>query len=229
MERASPRETWLEIEQGELKRARERDTGELDPRDHLSWLARLRHQGRPVRLLDFTRSLPVAVYFATSEPSADLPAIWAVDGVRLEVAWRNQLVPSHETLLVQSPIGNCDEFNALYERSDGVPSAMFVDPQAPNRRQQLQQGLFLVGLDLTKSLEENLFGCLGHRPEEANPDVRKGRPMNRPIGMYVSPLGESAQRGVKDALVVQIQLDIRPEDLKAYLTTEGISPESLGF
>jgi hypothetical protein len=229
IERGNPPESWMDVEREEVERARALDTGQADLRDHLAWLARLRHENRPVRLLDFTRSLAVAVHFATREASEDLPAIWAVDGIRLEVAWRNQLIPGHEALVIQSPSGNCDEFNALYERRSGVTAAMFVDPQAPNRRQQLQQGVFLVGLDLTRSLEDNLFGCLGHLPEDVNPDVREGRPLNRPMGMYVAPLGESAERNVKDALVVQMQLDVRREELAAYLAEEGVSPESLGF
>jgi hypothetical protein len=232
IERRSQRGEWLRVEQEELAALRGRTT--TDPTrpgedDHAGWLARLRHAERPVRLLDFTRSLAVAVHFAVREASPDVPVVWALDGIRLEVAWRNQMTPPEETLLIRSAPGNCEEFNQLYTSQTGARVAMLIEPRTPNDRQERQHGLFLVGLDLSSSLEESLFGCLGHSPGRVNPLIgERGLPTG-PVGYYRSPVTDSARRQLMDALVVQIWLEIPRDELLGWLHDEGVSDSSLGL
>jgi hypothetical protein len=48
--------------------------------DTLAWFALARHHGAPSRLLDWSRSLPVAAFFAASEATVDEGCIiWAID------------------------------------------------------------------------------------------------------------------------------------------------------
>lgn len=231
LERDRAREAWWETEQAELQSVRSapRKPGDPEDDDHLAWLARLRHDGRPVRLLDFTRKLAVAVYFATREDTGDTPAIWAVDGYRLEIAWRNAVAPAGDMLYVNSPAGNCAEFNRIYDAGFRGRAAMFVEPSAANRRQELQQGRFLVGLDLTASLEESLFGCLGYTPAKVNPPIGPNGLPTGPVGFYRDAKSESVREKLKDSLLVQIVLEIEREDLSAYLSEEGVSATSLGL
>lgn len=46
--------------------------------DHLSWLFLMQHHGAPTRLLDWTESILIAVYFAVNSDSNDDGEIWAL-------------------------------------------------------------------------------------------------------------------------------------------------------
>ena len=49
------------------------------------WLCLMRHHGLPTRLLDWSRSVFVAAYFAVASPGEDA-LIWVIDGSRLNMA-----------------------------------------------------------------------------------------------------------------------------------------------
>ncbi|MEX2167673.1 MAG: hypothetical protein WD851_00055 [Pirellulales bacterium] len=106
---------------------------------------------------------------------------------------------------------------------------MFVEPLSPNPRRELQKGLFLVGLNLSKSLEENLFGCLGYLPAEANPTIGANGIPTGPVGFYTMPLNKGSRANIADALIVQIELAIPAVELGAYLRNRGVSDASLGL
>lgn len=68
----------------------------VDEREHLSWMFLMQHFGAPTRILDWTTSVLVALYFAVaargeeSEEVEDLSdgEIWALDADELTEAWR---------------------------------------------------------------------------------------------------------------------------------------------
>jgi hypothetical protein len=60
------------------------DVTTYPPDEKLNWLAAMQHFGIPTRLLDFTYSPYVALYFALrncpEEPQSEPAAVWAIDG-----------------------------------------------------------------------------------------------------------------------------------------------------
>ena len=233
LERECPdRKDWIAAERDEITRLKQQLTGREnvpDEDDHLGWLGRLRHAGRPVRLLDFTRRLPVAVYFATCEESDSMPSIWAIDGYRLTIAWKRWITPPSEPLYIGSPYVNWAEFNQIYPSRDGAHAAMLVEPRAPNRRQELQEALFLTGLNMRYTLEENLFGAFGHELCSVIPKRKADGMLTGPLGVNLKPLQGDGRRRIMDAHLIRIDLQIPRPEIIAYLESEGVSNQTLGF
>lgn len=75
-----------------------------DEDDHLSWLALLRHHAVPTRLLDVTRSLFVACYFALrdAKPGADA-AVWIFSRQAIDNAFVDWSHRADDTWLRPSP------------------------------------------------------------------------------------------------------------------------------
>jgi hypothetical protein len=122
------------------------------------WLALMQHHGAPTRLVDFTYSFYVAVFFALEEAMPDNPcAIWA-----LNFDWADEGV--------RRIVGD-GLFNGIYNGSDrniegdGTFKEFFashrkmvfgVNPYRLNQRLSIQQGLFLCPGDVSSSFEDNL-------------------------------------------------------------------------
>lgn len=233
LERECPdRKDWIVAERDEVTRLRRQlANGENipDEDDHLGWLGRLRHAGKPVRLLDFTRRLAVAVHFATCEESDEMPSIWAIDGYRLTIAWKRWITPPSEPLHIGSPYVNWTEFNEIYPSRDGAHQAMLVEPRAPNRRQELQEALFLTGLNMRYSLEENLFGAFGHGLYSVIPRRNADGVLTGPLGVNLKPLQGGGRRRIADAHLIRIDLQIPRAEIIAYLESEGVSNHTLGL
>lgn len=82
-----------------------------DEEDHLSWLALLRHRGVPTRLLDVTRSIYIACYFALrdAKPGVDA-AIWIFSTTAIDWTFSNWCHGANKTWLRKS-IWTVAEYN----------------------------------------------------------------------------------------------------------------------
>jgi hypothetical protein len=127
--------------------------------DSLGWLALLRHHGAPTRLLDFSKSFYVAVWFAIESADGDA-AIWAVDLPRLRAAAAERLA---ERGLVEGelPADGWELARRVLGRHDLGPGVVDVEPFQLDERLAAQQGMFLVPLEPARSFMDNLAATFG--------------------------------------------------------------------
>lgn len=156
--------------------------------DFLQWLALMQHHGAPTRLLDVTRSVFVALYFAVSHEDD-------VDGVVysfLTLEWFYQKQPyepkytkpnrylrsAFQDLLSQPP--------SVEEQPLGV---IHAKPRRLNRRQIAQQGEFLMPLRVDHSFEDNLRAT--HALDPGCPEFNYGDERvpchSNPVIRYIIP------------------------------------------
>ncbi len=128
--------------------------------DRIGWLALMRHHGAPTRLLDWTYSFFVAVYFAVQRAEPELASsVWAVDlGKIRDRAFQMDHLRPH---LERDP--NAKKKTTVDAIIRHTPPSQLVFPLNPwrmNRRLIVQQSVFLVPGDITRSFNDNL-GAMG--------------------------------------------------------------------
>lgn len=162
--RCTPEE-WGYMEEGLVREFQRRhgtsgdSVGVVDSDNVLAWMALMQHHGTPTRLLDWTYSFFVALFFAVE--SADGPAaVFAIDAHWCNQQSRTKLPnPKHiEKKIAQDPYTSRSEtFRNLFARVPEVPLVYRVNPFVLNTRLAVQQGLFLCPGAVSKTFEENLL------------------------------------------------------------------------
>ncbi|MGD2095147.1 MAG: FRG domain-containing protein [Phycisphaerales bacterium] len=151
---------------------------EPDKDDILEWLAIMRHHEAPTRLLDWTYSFYIAVYFALAKNKEGV--VWALDASTI-----NTPKPIKEKIKNRESYQRYEYLEKYFqEKSDilGIrkegdklidlaiasyliehqfPCVYPVNPFRSNKRLSVQQGLFLMPGDITKSFAENLIETFG--------------------------------------------------------------------
>lgn len=135
----------------------------------LEWLSLLRHYGTPTRLVDFTYSFFIAVYFALEKEPKEEPekkdyaVVWAVNVTDLKKEAdkhiKDKLSEDQKLLDEYNKKRDGASFRALFMRSKDGLRLQFVYPANPirlNERLTIQQGLFLAPGDVTATFKENM-------------------------------------------------------------------------
>lgn len=130
------------------------------PQSDLETMALIQHYGGPTRLIDWTASAHVALFFAI-EDAVDIKgncAVWALDPVLCQVRAEASLsaaVP--DPLQARSmALGVEEMFDKVIRTS--IQGVVTVQPHRLHERLASQRGSFVCQLDLNSSFLENLTG-----------------------------------------------------------------------
>jgi hypothetical protein len=147
-----------------------------DNDDALGWFSLIQHHGGPTRLLDFSKSVHVAAFFALAEADGE-SAIWAVNSHMTVISQnRKWMALNPERLQDQHLIVTIPSFNELYHGRAvwNDYGAGITGPEDRKGRIGYQNGFFLFPLNMRRSLEENLYGMHGIAAERVREHVTRG-------------------------------------------------------
>jgi hypothetical protein len=121
----------------------------------MEWLALFRHFGGPSRLSDWTYSIWAAVYFALdrARPDKDVCEVWALDA-RGWLESSGKRFKRLEAMRAKHDSNSSQEAEALFKIRK--PGLWIMNSFRLNDRLSVQQGAFLVPLDITRPFMENL-------------------------------------------------------------------------
>jgi hypothetical protein len=149
-----------EIEEGLLRRFQREAhlylSSEPAEGDRIGWLSLMRHHGAPTRLLDWSFSFFVAVFFAVERAEPEkASSIFAMNLGRIRD--RVDELPHLRSFLLKDPNAkHPDTVSAIIDHTPPHPLIFPLNPLRMNRRLILQQSIFLVPGDIRKSFMDNL-------------------------------------------------------------------------
>lgn len=127
--------------------------------NYIEWLSLLQHYGGPTRLLDFTYSFYIALFFAVESSSFD-SAIWAVNINKL-IKKLSKINDFDLIKMKRTYEGIIDQNNhwaeaVIEDRRHKKDIVYIVEPFQQHERISIQQGLFLFPGNIQKSFEHNI-------------------------------------------------------------------------
>ncbi len=124
----------------------------------LEWFALMQDYGAPTRLLDFTYSIFIAVYFALEKARGDC-AVWAINGRwAIERSADCFKEGSQEWKFLKGDITERNEkiFNRTFRKRNPKAFACQMNPFRLNERLTIQKGVFMCPGNINLSFESNL-------------------------------------------------------------------------
>jgi hypothetical protein len=124
--------------------------------DNMAWLAIMQHHGAPTRLVDISYSIYVALYFALWRYEADKEgALWCFNNEWLNNGWNeNSSADYKKEYKKDLDRRYTNLFNIVLKSKN--PKVYLLNPYNPPERLILQQGGFIIPLDIKKEFMENL-------------------------------------------------------------------------
>lgn len=130
----------------------------------VEWLALMRHHGAPTRLLDWSYSFWISLFFAAADARDGTASVWALDSWWLDTRARHAAIAGglKDALEARDADLHCRKattFLDLYQSQD----ARFVLKQncwRLNARLAVQQGVFLCPSDIATCFQSNLVSMI---------------------------------------------------------------------
>lgn len=165
-----------ELESGLLRKFKRQyhhyDTRSPEDDNVIEWLAMMRHYGAPTRLLDWTYSFYVALFFAMEQADPEKGcAVWALEKKSL-IENRGEQIPNviWKVLRHDKDVKECKTWKKCFKRLKPISFVYPVNPLKLNQRIVVQQGDLLCQGDISRTFEENLAAVL---PEKKSDDDSK--------------------------------------------------------
>lgn len=184
--------------------------------DNVEWLSLMQHYGAPTRLLDFTKSIFVALYMALDNSFMDSSCIWGlntafIDGPAVKLCVSEQGKASGVVTGSELKAFARSKANSYIDHYfSNTPKELYlIHPTLCNDRLSIQQGLFIMPSDITVPFMDILNEVLSMaNPNTENVEV----PIENFINYSYSDIGKTSQR---DILLFKINI---PKRFKYQLT-----------
>lgn len=200
-------------------------TKHINKGNSIEWLTLMQHYGAPTRLIDFSRSIFIALYFALDGGAQNDSIIWAVNKNSVRSAYTAAYCKEHDCNSVSEDSLNKyirDIANKAIGRVLPIDEKQLILPIYPeivNERISIQQGLFLMSNDLRNDFDSVLFSFL---------DVSDNIIKIEPTGLLNLSYHEQAKHGLKNLVMFKFIIPVRFKwQLTQLLTQMNITAETL--
>lgn len=123
--------------------------------ENTEWLALMQHYGAPTRLLDFSKSIFVALFMALDNSFSDNSVIWAINKFAIERKHIEKYMQDNHVSILRKDVSckyihdRANSYIDIVALPNTEKEILPVYPRLCNERIAIQQGLFLMASNLT--------------------------------------------------------------------------------